>query len=45
MSKDTLTEEQKLIAIMAAIILTQTAKDTEGKADESARSIHKLVRA
>ncbi len=45
MSKATkLTEEQKLVAIMAAIIRVQTGKDTEGVAVESARSILQLVR-
>ena len=45
MSKATkLTEEQKLVAIMAAIIRVQTGKDTEGDAVKSARSILDLVR-
>jgi hypothetical protein len=39
-----LTEEQKLVAVMAAIICTQTGGNTEGKAVESARSIIKIVR-
>ena len=44
MSKVTkLTEEQKLIAIMAAIIRTQTGEDTEGNAVQIARSILQLV--
>ena len=39
-----LTEEQKLVAIMAAIIRTQTGKDSEGVAVELARNILQLVR-
>src|SRR4051812_36342930 len=37
-------EEQKLVAIMAAIIRTQTGKDSEGAAVEFARNILQIVR-
>jgi hypothetical protein len=40
-----LTEERKLLAIMAAVIRVQTGKDTEGDAVKSARNILQLVRA